>query len=96
MKLRVVTYDWWIKEPLVSIKLLKKTPNGAELAHSILSILQEDLQLDLSNWRAASKDRHATNQAAINRISADFPVTPFCCRLQRAHSQSRPGEVHGR
>ncbi len=61
MKLRVVTYDWWIKEPLVSIKLLKKTPNGMELAHSIFSILQEDLLLDLSNWRAASKDRHATN-----------------------------------
>jgi hypothetical protein len=91
MKLRVVTYDWWIKEPLVSIKLLKKTPNGAELAHSILSILQEDLQLDLSNWRAASKDRHATNQAAINRISADYPVTPFAADCN-AHTVSHVPE----
>jgi hypothetical protein len=63
VKLRVITYDWRIKEPLVSLKLLKKSPNGVELAQSIRSILQEDLQLDICNWRAASKDRHATNQA---------------------------------
>ena len=77
MKLRVITYDWHIKEPLVSLKLLKKSPNGAELAESFRSILQEDLQLDIGNWRAASKDRHATNQAAINRLSERFDVTPF-------------------
>jgi hypothetical protein len=40
-------------------------------------ILQEDLDLDICNWRAASKDRHATNQAAINHLSAEFDVTPF-------------------
>jgi hypothetical protein len=62
MKLRVVTYDWMIKEPLVSIKLLKKSPNAMELAHSFTTILQNDLGLDIINWRAASMDRHATNQ----------------------------------
>ena len=77
MKLRVVTYDWTIKEPLVSIKLLKKSPNAMELAHSFTNILQNDLGLDISNWRAASKDRHATNQAAINLISANTAVIPF-------------------
>jgi hypothetical protein len=56
-----------------------------------LSILQNDLQLDLSNWRAASKDRHATNQAAINRISADFAVTPFAADCN-AHTVSHVPE----
>jgi hypothetical protein len=64
----------------------------SELAQSIRSILQEDLQLDICNWRARRKYRPPCDSpAAINRLSAEFDVTPFPANCN-AHTVSHVPE----
>jgi len=90
VKIRVVTRDWWIREPLVRINLLKKTPNAEALAGSIEGTFKER-DLLFKNWRGCMKDRAATNQAAINLLREKYKCNPFPADCN-SHTISHVGE----
>ena len=74
VELRYVTLDYQIVTVLVALRLLKKSPNGDELAALLEDTLQNEYGLLLHNWRVSSQDRASVNQKAIRQLIARHPA----------------------
>jgi len=81
LKVRLVTYDWWIIEPLLSVKLLKKSPNGESLAKLFEGELKE-FGLSPNMFRVAMKGRHHTASVllfytGLSHIDISYCALPY-------------------
>lgn len=91
VNIRSVTLDYWITERVVRVKLLDKSPNSDGLADLIEEVFLDDVGLHMRNWRAAMKDRAATNGAAIRKLKDKHHIKVFEADCN-SHTLSHVGE----
>jgi hypothetical protein len=75
-KLRAVSKEWDIVEVLLRVTLMAKGPDAQGLANSVSKVM-DDFGLNIKNLRTAIKDRAATNQAAVNLLTAHHGIQMF-------------------
>ena len=83
VKVRVVTHNWEIAEPLVRVGIFKHKLNAENIANNLLFTIKKQLKKNEKHWLTSQQDRASTNQSALKKIRNTTlhanPVRNDCC-----------------
>jgi hypothetical protein len=77
----------------VRVALFENAPNSENLAHHIVSCINDRLELPLADWVAVQLDRAVTNKAAISKIVSKFPDANPTLNFCSSHGISNAGKI---